>query len=144
MACLSDDMVSSTTPKYPRAVIRHFARNPEAPMSNWARLNSWTVSLHPSTYFSTGNAFVISPQDYVIAVICDVPDDRHVVGDCTLLKGAFDVAPHTVCLLLKNKSQVVNVGVPRKCDLYTLSSNRLIEANLSTIKIDDFYNLYRD
>jgi len=139
MSIQTDNVSSSTTVSriISPECIQHFAVQPRVSVLEWAHTNSNSVILYPQTYFSTSDSFTLTPQSYIVATICDVPANRHTVGNCSLLRGAFDPVQYAVCLVVTNISHAIQIDVPRHCDLFRVVDNPFVQVEVCYLDIND-------
>lgn len=139
MSIQTDNVSSSTTVSrlISPECIQHFAVQPRVSVLEWAHTNSNSVILYPQTYFSTSDSFTLTPQSYIVATICDVPANRHTVGNCSLLRGAFDPVQYAVCLVVTNISHAIQIDVPRHCDLFRVVDLPFVQVEVCYLDIND-------
>ncbi len=136
MSIQTDNVSSSTTVSrlISPECIQHFAVQPRVSVLEWAHTNSNSVILYPQTYFSTSDSFTLTPQSYIVATICDVPANRHTVGNCSLLRGAFDPVQYAVCLVVTNISHAIQIDV--------VSGLNPVQGHRSFLTMIDMYTGY--
>ena len=119
--------------------LMHFSPPTGIP-KQFAHSGQLEVTVAPNTYFSTGPSFDLPPQNYFVGIICHVPAVHHGIVSCVLLRGAFDLPEHSVCLMITNISHAVHIRIPRHCDLYTFIDNPLMKITVCHIKTNTIPN----
>jgi len=120
--------------------LRHFAMQRRSSINHLARINQDSILIYPGIYFCLDTTFTLPPLDYVIALICNVPVERHGLEHCQLLKGMFTPCEYTYALILTNITDAIHIVIPDYYDLRYLIDIPWLKIEICHLNLSELFS----